>query len=398
MGEIICTERASVLEKGIFSLWKKDRNDTGINLAFGFKVENLDRSRLERAVNQIVARHPRLRSTFFEKDGVVFRNTLDSARVSIEDFSSDNLRDFIRPFNLCEGPLLRIALRPDGSTVLFDISHIVTDGFSMAVFFSELDAFYSSGKVGYEPQQIPPENETELLENTSYWAKSFKTEFKNLLLPRDKNGNLSYGGSGSSLVHKIGRRMTEKVLERCRSLSITPFVFYFSAFLLFLSRECGSDDVVTVTNLSCRSGKSIRAIGLLATLAPVRVSVDEKMPGDEFLRKMNLLVKEYLVHQRYDNEKLLSDLGFSDMRDFSRTIFTYEHEKIADIRLDGKKCDYVPIPSLHSSNDLSLCFFPFKTESRLLVIFRVDLFSHARARRFARHYVDAIQSLLEGEL
>ena len=101
MGEIICTERASVLEKGIFSLWKNDRNDTGINLAFGFKVENLDRARLERAVNQIVARHPRLRSTFFEKDGSVFRNTLASVAVSIEDFSSDNLLDFIRPFNLC---------------------------------------------------------------------------------------------------------------------------------------------------------------------------------------------------------------------------------------------------------------------------------------------------------
>ena len=384
---------ATAQERNVFALWKKNKNDTGINLAFGFKTQNLNVDKLEYALNQIIVRHDRLRSSFCEENECVIRKISENCRLFIEHFASKNLSDFIRPFNLEKAPLLRVAVQ--GETVLIDICHIVTDGFSMAVFFSELNMFYSGQPVRYNPTPIPPDNESELSSNTEFWASQFKNPFLPLRLPADKKGNAGlYGGDGSSLVHCIESSLTRRVQKVCRELSVTPFVFYFSAFMLFLAKESALDDVVTATNLSCRSPRTMRSIGLLARVAPVRFKLPESGTVKDFLLSVSLSVKSALLHQQFDTDELLARMGFSDLRDFSRTIFTFEHERIADIRLDGKKCEFVPIPSRHSASDLTLCFFPFKNQGLILSIFRTDLFSHQQIRKFLRHYEKIIESFL----
>lgn len=397
MYETFTRQPASVQERAVFNIWKKDKSDTGINLAFGFRVENLDIGRLENAVKKIVSRHESLRSVFFEQDGCVFRKVFAELCVNIERLESDDLRKFIRPFDLEKGPLFRLALYKN--IVCLDFCHIITDGFSMAIFFAELNAFYSGKELSYLPPSLSPENHFEIQANTDFWASQFKNPFQRLSIPSDKKAPATsfsaYGGDGSSLVHGVGRLLTKKVRAACRELSVTPFILYFSAFILLLSRECSSKDVVTSTNFSCRNSRNLRSFGLFATTPPVRFFVDEDLSSLNFIKKVNSYVRECLNHQSFDSEKLLEICGLADLRDFSRTIFTFEHEKMADIRLDGKKCDYVPIPSKHSACDLTFCLFPFKEESQILAIFRADLFSSMRIRRLTRHYVEIIRKLLD---
>ncbi|MCR4823659.1 MAG: hypothetical protein K5873_12400 [Treponema sp.] len=386
-------EKASCQESSIFNLWQKNKSDTGINLAFGFKSENLDIGRLENAFNQIVSRHDRLRSIFLEKDGTVYRKILPSLTIKLDAFTSKNLRDFIQPFNLEEGPLIHIAYQEN--TVFLDICHIVTDGFSMAILFSELNDFYSGKKVSHLAPTIAAEDEEKVKANTDFWAGYFQKPFKNLLLPADKSGKRSYGGDGNALLHSVNASLTKKIQSFCRNLAITPFILYFSAFLIFLYKVCGEEEVVTTTNLSCRSSKNIRSIGLLGTVAPIRMKLSPEMMAGDFLQKVNLYFREVMQHQNFDSEKLLNKTGFSDLRDFSRTTFTFEHPKMADIKLDGKNCTYVPIPSLHSQSDLTLCFFPFKSEGKILAIFRSDLFSLPQVRRFIRKYLNIAKKILD---
>ncbi|MBQ4379195.1 MAG: hypothetical protein IJP61_08695 [Treponema sp.] len=388
---------ATAQERAVFNIWKKNRSDTGINLAFAFRAGNLDIRRLENAVNKIVSRHGALRSVFFEQAGCVFRKVFDEIRVEIELFESDDLRKFIRPFALENGPLFRIAVRKD--IVCLDFCHIITDGFSMAIFFSELNAFYSGKDLLYKPSPIHSEDFNTIQKNTDFWVSQFKRPFKNLAVSFDKkkstgNSNI-YGGDGSSLVSGVGKRLTKKVRLLCQKLSVTPFIFYFSAFIIFLSRECSSKDVVTTTNFSCRNSHNLRLFGLLATTAPIRFFVDEQMSAFDFIRNMNEYIRDCLSHQNFDSEKLIESCGFSDLRDFSRTVFTYEHAKMADIRLDNKPCEFVPIPSRHSEADFTLCFFPFKNDGKILFIFRADLFSHIRARELLRHYLSVIKNICD---
>ena len=153
MTDFANTFKATAQERDVYNLWKNDQNATGINLAFGFRTKNLDVSRLSRAVDEIVLRHGHLRSVFFSEQGVVFRRELSTLSVSVERFPSSNFREFIRAFDLEHGPLVRVAVHKN--IVLLDICHIVTDGFSMAIFFSELDSLYSGCTVDYEAQDVP---------------------------------------------------------------------------------------------------------------------------------------------------------------------------------------------------------------------------------------------------
>ena len=389
------THTATIQERELYNLWKKDKNATGMNLAFGFKTKNLDVQRLERAVNAIVSRHSHLRSVFFEESGVVLRKSVPSVFVRAEKFSSSNLCDFVMPFDLEAGPLVHLAVR--GNTVLLDICHIATDGFSMALFFSELDSFYSGQGVQYEPTAVPSYDEKTISRNTDFWTGQFEKPFSPLFLPYDRDGSIAHGGDGNSMMGRIGGRTTQRVRRLCGKLSITPFVFYFSAFILFLSRECGSDDVVTATNLSCRSSRTMRTIALLANTAPVRLGIDDDMRVSDFLLNVSRFVRKSLCHQSFDVARLLDFCGVSDIRDISRTIFAYEHEKMANIRLGGEKCEFVPIPSRHSSTDFTLCFFPFKDSGQMLLIYREDLFSRGRARQLLRRYAATVSELLCAE-
>ncbi|MCR5046174.1 MAG: hypothetical protein K6A42_06325 [Treponema sp.] len=384
--------KASPQERQVFNVWKKNKSDTGINLAFGFKSKGLAPHRLEKALNKIIERHERLRSNFYEKDGIVYRKANPFLEIHVQKFSSKNLRDFVKPFDLEKGALIRAAYFDE--TLLLDFCHAITDGFSMAIFFKELDAFYSGKSISYEPTPIFSCDEKELKENNNYWSLQFKEPFENLCLPRDKDGEGLYGGPGNSMLHKINGRLTRGVQKVCKELLITNFVYYFSAFVFFLHKTCSNNDVVTSTNLSCRSGKTARSIGLLANVVPFRFAVDTEMTVADFLRSVDAYVRSAILRQQIDAEKLFDECGLSDIRDFARTLFTYEHSKIADIRLEGNACEYVPVPSKHSQTDFNICFFPFKKYGQILLIFRTDLFSFQLARTYLRTYVKIAEGFL----
>ncbi len=407
---------ASRLQTNLFRQYRANPQSTDLNLAFGFLADHLSVPRLERALNQIIARHENLRSNFIEESGAnttvtaenthiaqsaqaltIWQKIAPSRTLHIEQFTSDNLRDFIRPFRLESDLLIRAAVKDD--TVLLDFSHIITDGFSMAIFFRELDTFYSGG----EPSNQPPAAQDCLVPdqifsaNEPYWLSQLETPGARTFLPADFARTQTYGGSGASKVAWLGKKLTKAVQDKCRRLKITPFVLYLTAWCLFLAKATKSDDVLTGTNFSCRTKGNLRSIGFYATVVPVRISIPT-LPRtaeqtDTLLLNVHAHVREMLRHQQADMDSVLEKKGLRDLRDVFSTLFSFEHEKMADIRLDGKKCEFVPIPTKDSGFDCNICCFPFRDEAALLLIYRKDLFTAKTARGFLTAFTDAITSL-----
>ena len=407
---------ASRLQANIFRLYRANPQNTDLNLAFGFRAGRLSVPRLERALNQIIARHENLRANFIEGSGTdtaammtqtahseqaptVWQKIAPSRTLLIEPFTSDNLRDFIRPFRLESDLLIRAAVKDN--IVLLDFSHIITDGFSMAIFFRELDAFYSGKEV---PGQPPAAQDCLVPDrifsaNEPYWLSQLEKPGAHTFLPADFARTQPYGGSGASKIAWLGKKLTKAVQNKCRSLKITPFVLYLTAWCLFLAKETKCADVLTGTNFSCRTKGNLRSIGLYTTIVPVRISVPPlprtAAQTDTLLLAVHAHVREMLRHQQADMDSILEKKGLRDLRDVFSTLFTFEHEKMADIRLDGKKCEFVPIPTKDSGFDCNICCFPFKDEAALLLIYRKDLFTAKTASGFLTEFTDAIASLTE---
>ena len=120
---------------------------------------------LESAVNKIVRRHGTLRTHFIEKDGELFQAVRETMQVPlvIEDIEPGDeksrhemvltsiAREKVTPFDLDRGPLFRVKLLRLNDTeyvMLTSFHHVISDGWSIGVYFQELSSLYRSYNSG----------------------------------------------------------------------------------------------------------------------------------------------------------------------------------------------------------------------------------------------------------
>ncbi|HYR11430.1 MAG TPA: amino acid adenylation domain-containing protein, partial [Longimicrobium sp.] len=152
-------------------LWFLDRLEPGsatYNIPAALRLTGaLDEAALERSLGEIVRRHGALRTVFTEVDGSPAQVVapFGGFALPVEDLSGLGeanreaaLRrrareEAARPFDLSAGPLFRAALLRLGAedhVLLLSMHHIVSDGWSMGVFFRELSALYEAYREGRE--------------------------------------------------------------------------------------------------------------------------------------------------------------------------------------------------------------------------------------------------------
>ncbi|GAA1602383.1 non-ribosomal peptide synthetase [Actinoplanes couchii] len=96
----------------------------------------LDLPALERAVNEVIARHEVLRTRFLDRDGSPVREVLAEASTTVRRVSGP-VGDFIdEPFNLDQAPLVRVGLVQ--GTLVVVLHRIVADARSMSLFLHEV--------------------------------------------------------------------------------------------------------------------------------------------------------------------------------------------------------------------------------------------------------------------
>ncbi len=157
-------------------LWFIDQLAPGqstYNMPLPLRIEGaLSPDLLARSLGKVVERHEALRTRFESRQGRPVQvidavSAFTMSRIDLDGLASGR-RDIEvarlvaeegrRPFDLARGPLLRAALlrlEPESWGVLFDMHHVVSDGWSMDVLVREIGALYSGYARGEEPA-LPP--------------------------------------------------------------------------------------------------------------------------------------------------------------------------------------------------------------------------------------------------
>src|SRR5678815_1916626 len=156
-------------------LWFLDQLEPGnpvYNIPTGVRIKgDLNVSALSRSIDEIVARHESLRTSFpVTNDGeplqVIAANlsgilrVVDLSEIATAEAVAQQLAktDASRPFDLAQGRILRttlIRLSEQEHVVLLTLHHIVSDGWSTAVLIGELSALYEAFSNG-RPSPLPP--------------------------------------------------------------------------------------------------------------------------------------------------------------------------------------------------------------------------------------------------
>jgi amino acid adenylation domain-containing protein/FkbH-like protein len=325
-------------------LWFLDQLSPGTpayNVPMALRLKGpLNLEFLQKAFDQVMQRHEALRTRFSEAEGTVTQVIEPKVAVKIQlieqtsgfDPRSDNAlqrvldREARVPFDLSLGPLIRavlIRINEAEHALLVVMHHTISDGWSLALFFRELQSFYQAVSDGSMPDvpSLPvqyadfsywqrgfmtgPILEQEL----DYWKRSLHGVPSRVELPTKRNESVSRGG-------KAGRRTFTLRSEIMASIAdsghggTTPFMVLLAALAVTLRKWCSQDDIVIGTVVAGRKYEAIEnVIGCFMNFLPIRVRLNGMETGGEVLRNVRGTVLEAQSHQDCPFEKIVEAIN-----------------------------------------------------------------------------------------
>ena len=335
------TPRANALEaplsfaqQRLWFLYQLDPDSPAYHLPVYYHLSGqLNVSALEQSLNEIVRRHEILRTVFAERNDTPIQIVQPSLQITLPviELADAEVEQFIqteseRPFDLERGPLLRatlLKLTDDDYGFFLVIHHIVTDGWSMDIFMSELLALYEAFSAGepspltelplqygdfaeWQRQSISGET---LAAQLAYWKRQLSGELPVLDLPTDRPRPLRVTHSGADEFFDVTQNLTEKLNELSHAEGATLFMTLFAAFLTLLHRYTGQHDILLGTAIAGRNHAQIEnLIGFFINNVVLRTDVTGNPTFRELLRRVREVALGAYEHQDVPFEKLVEEL------------------------------------------------------------------------------------------
>jgi amino acid adenylation domain-containing protein len=324
----------------------------------------LDRAALAAALGEIVRRHEALRTTFAAARFSQPPEPRDRPRRSIplqiiappkpvaaplpvvdlaalaaprRDAEAQRLgsADAGRPFDLARGPLLRATLLHLGGSehaALFNLHHIVCDGWSMGVFLDELTALYAAGAArrpsalaalpvqyaDYAVWQRSWLSGDVLDAQLRHWRERLAGAPPALDLPLDRPRPVVQSFRGGRAERLLPASMTAELDAAARRHGVTPFMVLLAGVQGLLGRLSGQEDVAVGTPVAGRRRPEIEGlIGFFVNTLVLRGDLRGDPTAGEVLARVRDTCLEAYSHQDLPFERLVEELR--PERDTSRS-------------------------------------------------------------------------------
>ncbi|WP_374017554.1 condensation domain-containing protein, partial [Paenibacillus thiaminolyticus] len=252
----------SSAQKRLYFLQQLEGAERSYNMPVALLLEGeLDRERLEAALQALIARHESLRTSFAVVDGKPVQQVQEewSFSVSYEEAEEREVEDliqaFLRPFVLNEAPLLRatvLHLEETQHLLLMDMHHIISDGTSMNILVTEFVKLYAGEalvplKLQYKDYAVWQQEyvlSDAYREQEKYWLNQLSGELPVLQLPTDFARPALRSFAGDRVDFKLGRTLSEAVQRLALDKGVTVYMVFLAAYSTLLSRLSGDDEVI----------------------------------------------------------------------------------------------------------------------------------------------------------
>jgi amino acid adenylation domain-containing protein len=359
------------------------------NISSGAMLEGpLDVAALQRAVDAIVARHETLRTFFGEVDGGPRQLISEQASIEIGIHDLRHLpdaaredtarriasREAVQPFDLGRLPLVRvnvIRLADDRHVLLSTMHHIISDGWSMAVFAREVAAHYSACVKGVEPEiaELPvqyadfAEWQRERLDAAlpsllPFWRQRLDGMPLVIELASDRPRRAVPTFEGSTIGFQIPEEVAAQLRRIGKDAGASLFMTLLAAFSVLLSRHAGQEDVCIGTPVAGRSHSDVEPlVGFFVNMLPLRIDLSGRPTYTELLRRVRVRTLEALAHEEMPFDRLVAEL--QPQRNLSATpffqvMFVLQNTPPAELVLPGLTLRPFEIPRGSTAFDLSL--------------------------------------------
>ncbi|NDC22381.1 amino acid adenylation domain-containing protein, partial [bacterium] len=305
-------------------LWFLDQllpNTAHYNVPLALKLTgSLNLQALEQAFNALISRHEILRTLFPTTDGEAHQLILPHLSIDIENclldlssFSKEQQEDSVKtfasqeankPFNLSSGPLIRLKLLHLSSQehiLLITMHHIISDGWSMGIFFKELSELYNAYQENRKPNLSPLPIQYadfalwqrqwlqgDVLEaQLSYWKHQL-TDIPDLLeFPTDKPRPKELTYQGATYHYVLSKEIKDQLNQLSQQQGTSLFMTLLAIFQVLLYRYTGQKDIVVGSPIANRHYQEIEGlIGFFVNTLALKTSFGENESFLEVLHQV----------------------------------------------------------------------------------------------------------------
>ncbi|MES2825119.1 MAG: amino acid adenylation domain-containing protein [Pseudomonadota bacterium] len=382
------------------------------------------------AIQEIVKRHEVLRTVITSEEGEARARVLQEYYVPITVHDLSQLapdakalelealiaEDCKHSFNFCSDIMLRahiFCLSQDDYVLFFNIHHIAIDGWSLAIFYRELNNFYNVYAKGGQSQfkDLPIQygdfavwqrdwlNNPRQKMQLDYWKTQLHGLPKVHALPLDKSRPPRQTFNGDVYYQDLGSHLLQRIKTFCYQEQLTPYMFLQTAFCILLSRYSREQDIVMGTPVAGRNQAEIEnLIGFFVNTLVLRSSVDGSVTVRQLLRNNATIIMDAFTHQDVPMEFLVDELKPERSGSHSplfQILFTLHNNQKHDFAFDGLLLTENLSFKHQIKFDLELEAFELNESLGLNWAFNTDLFEQITITQFAANFQALLQVMLD---
>ncbi|WP_344779228.1 condensation domain-containing protein, partial [Aquimarina mytili] len=407
----------SSAQKRMYFLYEYNKTSVNYNTPQVVCLDgDLNADLVKEVFNKLINRHESLRTIFKVIDEKPVQKILETQEIDIEFFNSlpsevpNIVQKFIRPFDLNNGPLIRIGviqLEQEKHVLILDMHHIITDGVSDSILVKEFMALYTGETLAplslqykdYAEWQQQNSRQSEISEQKEFWLNLYKDEVQPINLPTDFRRPNIKGHQGGTASFGIDEKQAKKLKSISEESGSTDFMTLLSGYYILLYKLTNQEDIVIGTPVAGREHEDLSGmIGMFVNTLPLRNRIKKDATFKEFLAQVKTNTLACIHNQSYQYESLIEELKVE--RDTSRNplfdvMFSYQNFIEEEVDIPGLKLSAYEKEDKVSKFDLSLVATEKNDQFTCKLAYSVDLFTEETIHRFITYYKRIVATIIE---
>ena len=384
---------------------------------------------LQASIDNIVSRHEVLRTIFPSQNGKAVSLINSELRVllSIDDLSylpepgrDPELRRRVgeecrRPFNLAVGPLLRATLLRSAEhdhILIVTMHHIISDGWSMSVFFDELVSGYNKLVAGEEISVSAPaiqyadfahwQRESlkgyKLDQSLLYWQQQLAGAPLVTDLPNSRERPAIRSFKGARYVFEIPADATAELKNLARAERVTLFMTLLGAFQTLLWTYSEDDDIVVGCPSAGRRSGTETLIGYFVNTLALRTNLSGNPTFRELIHRVAETTLGALMHEHLPFAKLVEKVQPERSLDHNplfQVWFVLQAGERERKDFAGLTVEHYPIESEVTRHDLQLTIWESSSVLKAAFTYNTDILDSQTVEHMAEQLLLLLATVLK---
>ena len=284
---------------------------------------NIDIMKFKDAIENVFSMHPYLFTVLFlGEDGSVYKK-IQPIKLDIKLEEVDELNILSKPFKMLDSHLFRLGLyKCKGHYYFyFDFHHIIFDGFSISLFFSQVMDSYNGKTIEKELYNANNYAKDEAIRLESAEYQDAKNYFEATIKDPEVDSTLVYDkNDGKEEYKNINAKLTvtdEEVKKLTKKYNLKTSTFFLGTFAYLLSIINMDDKALFLTVNNGRNNLLNNSLGMFVKTYPIYAELKETVK--EYLEEINNENINSVKNLIYPFSDLLKDLAIN-----ANILFAYQ--------------------------------------------------------------------------